>query len=127
MPGQLEPPDYAVGVDADQDVDRLSGIAYRTGEVGVEIDISRQFVALINGGDGRVALQAAETIGAFEYLGRLSLLQEFRQLPCCRGRNWTGQEHNGCQRDRHQSDDRAIRTPDETAEGPYGQDQLPIR
>ena len=110
MLDQLETPDHPGRLDADHDMDRLSGIADRAGEIGVEIDVSRHLVAPVDGGDGRIALRVAESVGAFEYFRRLNLLQEFRQPSCRRRRNCIGQD-NGCQGDRGESEDRTTGTP----------------
>src|SRR5690606_28000522 len=67
------------------DVARLAGIADGTGDVGVQVDVTKKLVAPIDWRDRRIALDRPETIGAFEQLARLRLAQELLEPPC-RGR-----------------------------------------
>ena len=67
---QLDAGDDALRIDADQDVDRLAGIADRAGEIGVQVDVAEQPVALVDGDERRIALRRAEAVGAGKEIRR---------------------------------------------------------
>ena len=68
-----------VRVDADEHVDRLSGIADRVREIRVEVDVPEEAVALVSGHGGRIASERPEAVSDREELARLGLRQELFQ------------------------------------------------
>ena len=72
---QLEAGEHALGIDADQELDRLAGIAGRVGEIGIEVDETLQLIAAIDRNDRRIALRRPEPVGALEEVGGRDLRQ----------------------------------------------------
>ena len=78
----LIPRDDAVRIDADQEVDRLAGIADGAGEVGVQVDVAEQAVALVGGNERRIALRRVRSGRLREELGGLCLREELLHASC---------------------------------------------
>ena len=97
---QLEAGQHSLRIDADQDLDRLAGIADRIGEVGIQVDEALQLIAAIRRHDGRVALRRTEAVGAREEVGGSDLRQVGIQVGG--GRGVEGREQaKECQREKY--------------------------
>ena len=93
MVDELDPGDDAVRIDADQQVDRLAGIADGIGEIGVEVNVPQQAGALVRGNERRIALRWAEAVGSGEELGGLCLREKLLDPSCGKNRVRSQQEH----------------------------------
>jgi len=78
---QLEAGDRTARIDADENVDRLAGIADGVGEIGIQVDVAEQAIAGIGRRNRRIALRQTETVGVLEEGGGLGAAKEFAQPP----------------------------------------------
>ncbi|MET3315498.1 hypothetical protein ABIF41_007339 [Bradyrhizobium japonicum] len=88
---QLEAGQHTFRIDADEHLDRFSGIADRIGEIGIQVHEALQLIAAIGRYDRRLALRGTETVGAREEVGRGNLRQVTVQVGS--GRGVEGREH----------------------------------
>ena len=79
---ELEAGQHALRIDADQKLDRLSGIAGGVGKVGVQVDEAEELIILVGGRDRRIALQRPKAIRACDQFGRLGLGEVVAQPAC---------------------------------------------
>src|SRR5690606_38846257 len=108
MPDEPQTSYSSIGVDTYENVNRLARIADGTGEIGIEIDVSCQFVSAVDRSERRVALNVPETIRAFEQLARLCLRQEFRQPTCRRCGERTGNQNDRCESQQIEWEDQRV-------------------
>ena len=73
---------HPFGIDADQELDWLSGIARGVGKVGVQVDEAEELIILVGGHNRGIALQRAEAIGTSNQFGRLGLAKVVAQPAC---------------------------------------------
>ncbi len=73
---------HAFRIDADQDLDRLSGVAGGVGKVGVQVDEAEELIILVGRRNRGIALQRPEAIGACDQFGRLGLGEVIAQPAC---------------------------------------------
>src|SRR5215208_2465366 len=101
MVDELDAPDHAERVDADQHLNRLARVADRVREIRVEIDVPEEPVTRIGANERRLALGRAEAIGSREDLRRLRLRQKLQQTPG--GEHLPRADNENCDR-RHDED-----------------------
>ena len=75
----LRPVTTPLGVNADQKLDRLAGIAGGVGEVGVQVDEAEKLIVLVGAHDCGIALRRPEAIRTCNELRRLGLAEVIAQ------------------------------------------------
>jgi hypothetical protein len=79
---QLQSGNTAFAVEADDDLDRLSRISNRVGEVRIQVSEAKAFFAFEDGNERRLSLRRPKAICARRNVARANLGDEFGQAAC---------------------------------------------